>query len=169
MPKKSRKKKKGKKIKKRKPAKKRKKVLRKSKKRKSLKSKKRKIKSSISKTIEDSEKIYKTKSEWIKKALVTKTLYEKKYSQSLKENDSFWRKEGKRISWIKPYSKIKDVKYSKSDVHIKWFYDGTLNASSNCIDRHLKKNPSKTAIIWVGDDPSDTKKNKLQRATSECL
>ena len=106
MPKKTRKKKKAKKIKKRKPTKKRKKVLRKSKKRKSLKSKKRKTKSSVSKTIEDNEKIYKTKSEWIKKALVTKTLYEKKYNQSLKENDSFWRKEGKRISRIKPYSKI---------------------------------------------------------------
>ena len=77
MPKKTRKKKKGKKIKKRKPAKKKKKVLRKSKKRKSLKSKKRKTKSSVSKTIDDNEKIYKTKSEWIKKALVTKNLYEK--------------------------------------------------------------------------------------------
>ena len=142
MPKKSRKKKKGKKIKKRKPTKRKKKVSRKTKKRKSLKPKKRKtkkkIKTSVSQPKEDSEKIYKTKSEWIKKALVTKNLYEKKYNQSLKENDSFWRKEGKRISWIKPYSKIKDVKYSKSDVHIKWFYDGTLNASANCIDRHLK-------------------------------
>ena len=49
------------------------------------------------------------------------------------------KKEGKRINWIKPYTKIKDVKYSKSDVKIKWFYDGTLNASANCIDRHLKK------------------------------
>ena len=114
------------------------------------------------------EKIYKTKSEWIKKALVTKTLYEKKYNQSLKENDSFWRKEGKRISWIKPYSKIKDVKYSKSDVHIKWFYDGTLNASANCIDRHLKNDKDKTAIIWVGDDPKVQKKISYKQLHS-CL
>ena len=167
MPKKTRKKKKGKKIKKRKPTKKRKKVLRRSKKRKSLKSKKRKTKSSVSKTKEDNEKIYKTKSEWIKKALVTKSLYEKKYNQSLKENDSFWRKEGKRISWIKPYSKIKDVKYSKSDVHIKWFYDGTLNASANCIDRHLKNNKDKTAIIWVGDDPKVQKKISYKQLHTE--
>ena len=159
MPKKSRKKKKGKKIKKRKPTKKKqKKVFRKTNKKRSLKPKKRKIKPSVSKSKEDGEKIYKTKSEWIKKALVTKNLYEKKYNQSLKENDSFWRKEGKRISWIKPYSKIKDVKYSKSDVHIKWFYDGSLNASVNCIDRHLKNNKDKTAIIWVGDDPKVQKK-----------
>ena len=67
-------------------------------------------------------------------------------------------KRGKRINWIKPYSKIKDVKYSKEDVKIKWYYDGTLNVSANCIDRHLKKNGKKTAIIWVGDDPGDQKK-----------
>ena len=70
----------------------------------------------------------------------------------------FGKKEGKRINWIKPYSKIKDVKYSKEDVKIKWYYDGTLNVSANCIDRHLKKNGKKTAIIWVGDDPGDQKR-----------
>ena len=70
----------------------------------------------------------------------------------------FWKKEGKRITWIKPYTKIKNVKYSKDEVHIKWYEDGTLNASSNCIDRHLKDKKDKTAIIWVGDNPKDTKK-----------
>ena len=70
----------------------------------------------------------------------------------------FGKKREKRITWIKPYTKIKDVKYSKEDVKIKWFYDGSLNASVNCIDRHLKKNGNKTAIIWVGDDPADSKK-----------
>ena len=104
------------------------------------------------------EVIYKVKNDWVKKAIVNKSGYEKKYKQSIKENDIFWKKEGKRITWIKPYTKIKDVKYSKSDVHIKWFYDGTLNASANCIDRHLKKNKDKTAIIWVGDDPKIQKK-----------
>ena len=91
-------------------------------------------------------------------AYVNKSQYLKKYKLSIKENEKFWAKEGKRITWIKKYSKIKDVKYSKDDVKIKWYYDGTLNASANCIDRHLKKNASKTAIIWVGDDPADTKK-----------
>ena len=104
------------------------------------------------------EVIYKVKTDWIKKATVNKSEYEKKYRQSLKDNDGFWKKEGKRLTWIKPYSKIKDIKYSKSDVHIKWFYDGTLNASTNCIDRHLKRNKDKTAIIWVGDDPKVQKK-----------
>ena len=65
--------------------------------------------------------------------------YKKKYNLSVKENENFWKKEGKRITWIKPYTKIKDVKYSKEDVKIKWFYDGSLNASVNCVDRQLKK------------------------------
>ena len=85
------------------------------------------------------KKFIKTKSEWVKNALVNKSMYEKKYKDSLRNNNDFWAKEGKRITWIKPYTKIKDVTYSKTDVSIKWFYDGTLNASANCIDRHLKK------------------------------
>jgi len=90
--------------------------------------------------------------------LANKNDYEKKYNKSIKNNDVFWKKEGKRITWIKPYTKIKNVKYSKNEVHIKWYEDGTLNASSNCIDRHLKDKKDKTAIIWVGDNPKDTKK-----------
>ncbi len=115
----------------------------------------------------DNEPIYKTKSEWVKNAFINKSTYEKKYSVSLKDNDGFWKKEGKRITWIKPYTKIKDVKYSKSDVHIKWFYDGTLNASANCIDRHLIKNKDKTAIIWVGDDPKVQKKISYKQLHEE--
>jgi acetyl-CoA synthetase len=90
--------------------------------------------------------------------LANKSKYEQKYSQSIKNNDEFWKKEGKRITWIKPYKKIKDVKYSSKEVKIKWFEDGTLNASANCIDRHLKDKKDKTAIIWVGDDPKDSQK-----------
>ena len=103
------------------------------------------------------ETIFKLKKEWIKQATVDKKTYEKKYKQSIKDNDGFWKKEGKRITWIKPYTKIKNVKYSKSEVNIKWYYDGTLNASANCIDRHLKNKKNKTAIIWVGDNPKDSK------------
>jgi acetyl-CoA synthetase len=104
------------------------------------------------------ELIIKTKPQWIKSSLATKSKYRDKYSKSIKNNDEFWRTEGKRITWIKPYKKIKDVKYSTKDVKIKWFHDGTLNASANCIDRHLKDKKDKTAIIWVGDDPKDSQK-----------
>jgi acetyl-CoA synthetase len=123
--------------------------------------KKTKVKKKIiSKVAKESSKelIIKTKPQWIKSSLATKNKYQDKYSKSIKNNDEFWRKEGKRITWIKPYKKIKDVKYSTNDVKIKWFHDGTLNASANCIDRHLKDKKDKTAIIWVGDDPKDNQK-----------
>ena len=106
----------------------------------------------------DGNSVIKVSDSWANHAYVNDSKYKKKYKMSIKENDKFWAKEGKRITWMKKYTKIKDVKYSKDEVKIKWYYDGTLNASANCIDRHLKKNPSKTAIIWVGDDPADTKK-----------
>jgi len=106
--------------------------------------------------------VIKTTKDWIKKSYVNKKAYEKKYDLSIKNNEGFWRKEGKRITWIKPYTKVKNVKYSKTDVKIKWFYDGTLNASANCIDRHLSKRKNKTAIIWVGDNPEDTKNISYQ-------
>ena len=123
--------------------------------------KKTKVKKKVtSKVVKESSKelIIKTKPQWIKSSLATKSKYQDKYSKSIKNNDEFWRKEGKRITWIKPYKKIKDVKYSTKDVKIKWFHDGTLNASANCIDRHLKDKKDKTAIIWVGDDPKDSQK-----------
>ena len=104
------------------------------------------------------ELIIKTKPQWVKNSLATKIKYRDKYLKSIKNNDEFWRKEGKRITWIKPYNKIKDVKYSSKEVKIKWFQDGTLNASANCIDRHLEDKKDKTAIIWVGDDPKDSQK-----------
>ena len=107
---------------------------------------------------EEGNSVIKVSDSWSNQALINNSKYKKKYNLSVKENDKFWKKEGKRLSWIKPYTKIKDVKYSKDEVKIKWFYDGTLNVSANCIDRHLKKNGKKTAIIWVGDDPADTKK-----------
>jgi len=128
---------------------------RKKKKRKKLK-KRKKIKKKTKKS-KSNELIFKVPKKWSNSAYVDKNKYEKKYKLSIKDNEGFWKKEGRRIDWIKPYKKIKDVKYSKTDVKIKWFYDGTLNASANCIDRHLKDKKNKTAIIWVGDDPKDSK------------
>jgi len=134
-------------------------VSNKKKKIKSLKESK-KIRSKKIKSLKKSKKIipndliFKVPKKWSSKAYVNKSDYEKKYKLSIRDNEGFWKKEGKRIDWIKPYKKIKDVKYSNTDVRIKWYYDGTLNASSNCIDRHLVDKKNKTAIIWVGDDPN---------------
>ncbi len=142
--------------------KKRRKIRKTKRRRKNLKTKKRRKirkqkKTKKTKISETDELIFKVPKKWSNNAYVDKKKYEKKYKLSLKDNDDFWRKEGKRIDWIKPYTKIKEVKYSKNEVKIKWYYDGTLNASANCIDRHLKDKKNKTAIIWVGDDPKDSK------------
>ena len=98
------------------------------------------------------------KKEWLEHAKVNKEKYSSMYDHSLQNNDEFWAEQAQRIDWIKKFTKIKNIKYSKDDVSIKWFEDGNLNVSYNCIDRHAENNPDKVAIIWEGDDPNDTKK-----------
>ena len=83
--------------------------------------------------------------------------YQTAYAQSLSDNEAFWAEHGKRIDWIQPYTKISDVSYNKPDVHIRWYEDGTLNASANCLDRHLATKGDQTAILWEGDDPAESK------------
>ena len=90
--------------------------------------------------------------------LINKDDFIEKYNYSIKSNDEFWSEEGKKIEWIKPFSKVKDVSYDLKDLHIRWFYDGSLNVSSNCLDRHLEARGNQIAIIWEGDDPNETKK-----------
>ena len=98
------------------------------------------------------------KDHWKKNALVDEKEYLSKYKDSIENNENFWYQQGARINWKKKYSKTKNIKYSSKDVSIKWYYDGTLNVSENCIDRHAKKTPNKIAIIWEGDDPSNSQK-----------
>ena len=100
----------------------------------------------------------KIKDEWISNAKINNDEYYSMYKQSIEDGDSFWKKHAGRIDWFKNFTKIKDVKYSSDEVNIKWFEDGELNVSYNCIDRHAKINPNKVAIIWEGDDPNNTKK-----------
>ena len=100
----------------------------------------------------------KIKDEWISNAKINNDEYSSMYKQSIEDGDSFWKKHAGRIDWSKKFTKIKDVKYSSDEVIIKWFEDGELNVSYNCIDRHAKINPNKVAIIWEGDDPNNTKK-----------
>ena len=100
----------------------------------------------------------KIKEEWVSNAKVTKDEYLSMYSDSIENNEEFWNKQADRIFWYKKFKNIKNVKYSSKKVSIKWFEDGELNVSYNCIDRHAKKNPDKIAIIWEGDDPKDSKK-----------
>ncbi len=89
-------------------------------------------------------------------AHVDKEKYREMYARSVSDPVEFWREHGKRIDWIKPYSQVKEVDFKAPGVSIKWFHDGTLNASANCLDRHLEKRGDQTAIIWEGDDPADS-------------
>ena len=167
------KKKKLKKIKKKRIKKKKKKTkknLKRTKKKKvKIKKKKKKKKTVLKKSTPKTAKdpVFKVFPEWKKKGLVNQSSYEKMYEESVSNNEKFWEKHGKRINWIKPYSQIKDVTYSKEKVDIKWFYDGTLNVAYNCIDRHLPKKANDTAIIFEGDDPNVSKNITYQELKDE--
>ncbi|HUW74596.1 MAG TPA: acetate--CoA ligase [Methyloceanibacter sp.] len=91
---------------------------------------------------------------WKDRAFIDKEKYQKLYEKSVEKPEKFWGKEGKRLDWIKPYTRVKNTSFEFPNVSIKWFEDGTLNVAANCIDRHLKKRGKKTAIIWEPDDPN---------------
>jgi acetyl-CoA synthetase len=114
-----------------------------------------------------SDKLFKVPADWAKNSYVNQSSYEAKYKESINNNEKFWADEGKRIHWFKPYTKIKEVTYSKKKVSIKWFYDGTTNVSYNCIDRHLPKRAKQTAIIFEGDDPKESKNITYQELSDE--
>ena len=114
-----------------------------------------------------SDKLFKVPADWAKNSYVNQSSYEAKYKESVNNNEKFWADEGKRIHWFKPYTKIKEVIYSKKKVSIKWFHDGTTNVSYNCIDRHLPKRAKQTAIIFEGDDPKESKNITYQELSDE--
>ena len=101
--------------------------------------------------------LYKPSNKIVENAHINKLKYEEMYKESISNPIKFWSEHGKRIDWIKNYKKVRDFSYDQKNLYIKWFEDGTLNASYNCIDRHLKNNGNKTAIIWEGDNPDEQK------------
>ena len=104
--------------------------------------------------------VYPVPPEFAAKALVNAQKYEEMYAASLADPEAFWRQHGKRLRWMRPYTKVKNVNWDISktndpkDLHVRWFEDGTLNVSANCIDRHLPQKADVTAIVFEGDDPS---------------
>jgi acetyl-CoA synthetase len=100
---------------------------------------------------------------WKENAFIDKDKYEKLYEKSVEKPDKFWGKEGERLDWIKPYTRVKNTTFEFPNVSIKWFEDGTLNVAANCVDRHLKKRGKQTAIIWEPDDPKTTAKHITYR------
>ncbi len=101
--------------------------------------------------------LYKPSNKIVENAHINKLKYEEMYKKSISNPIKFWGEHGKRIDWIKNYEKVRDFSYDQKNLYIRWFEDGTLNASYNCIDRHLKNNGNKTAIIWEGDNPDEQK------------
>jgi acetyl-CoA synthetase len=104
-----------------------------------------------------SEKVYAVSDEWARRAFVDDAKYKSMYAQSVEDPEAFWGREGKRIDWFKPYTKVKNTSYDPHNVSINWFEDGVTNVAYNCVDRHLEKRGDQTAIIWEGDDPNESK------------
>ena len=90
----------------------------------------------------------------VSKAHVTAADYAAMYAESIGDPDAFWAREAQRIDWIKPFTKVKNTSFAPGNVDIRWFEDGTLNVSANCVDRHLTTRADQTAIIWEPDDPA---------------
>src|SRR6267143_2173862 len=104
-----------------------------------------------------SDKIYDVPAEWTKRAWVDQAKYREMYARSARDPNGFWAEQAKRIDWMKPFTKVENASFAPGNISIKWFEDGVLNVAWNCIDRHLDKRGDQTAIIWEGDNPSESK------------
>ena len=100
---------------------------------------------------------YPPSEEFVKSAHVDAKGFAEMYAASVSDPEAFWGEHGKRVDWMKPFSKVKNVTYTHPDVSIKWYEDGTLNVAANCVDRHLATRRDQTAILWEGDNPAESK------------
>lgn len=97
--------------------------------------------------------VYPVKEAALSRTKIDSAKYEAMYQKSIEDPEAFWYEQGQRLDWITPFTKVKDVSFASSDLHIRWYEDGVLNASANCLDRHLDARADQTAIIYEGDDP----------------
>ncbi|MFD1331757.1 acetate--CoA ligase [Methylopila musalis] len=104
-----------------------------------------------------SEKLHPVTPEWAERAFVDAAKYDADYARSITDPDGYWGDVAKRVDWIKPFTTVKNVSYAPGNVSIKWYEDGSLNVSANCVDRHLATRGDQVAILWEGDDPKDSK------------
>jgi acetyl-CoA synthetase len=104
-----------------------------------------------------SEKIYPVSAEWADRAWVNQATYKDMYAASVRDPEAFWAEHGKRIDWIKPFTKVKNTSFAPGSVSIKWFEDGITNVAANCVDRHLATRGDQVAIVWEGDDPNESR------------
>ena len=97
--------------------------------------------------------VYPVPGSWENSASIDGAKYRQMYEQSIADPNAFWGEHGKRVDWIKPYTKVKNASFEPGNVSIKWFEDGSLNVCANCVDRHLATRGDQVALIWEGDDP----------------
>ena len=102
------------------------------------------------------DKIYSPTTAFVQNAHANKSTYENMYAASITDPDAFWAEQGQRLDWMTPFTKVKNTSFEHSNVSIKWYEDGELNVSANCIDRHLATRGDQTAIIWEGDNPDES-------------
>jgi len=113
-------------------------------------------------------KVYPVPAEWKERAYVKPGNYEARYQRSIDDPNGFWAEEAKRVDWIKPFTRVKNTRYSP-DVSIKWYEDGTLNVAANCLDRHLATRGDQVAILWEPDDPNGAARKVTYRELASAV
>ncbi len=113
------------------------------------------------------DQVFAVPTDWAARAHMDQSGYQAALAHEAGDTDGFWRKIASRLDWIKPFSVVKDVSFKREDFRIRWFADGVLNASINCLDRHLAKRGDDVAIIWEGDDPGQSAKITYRQAYEE--
>ncbi len=103
-------------------------------------------------------RVYPVPDEFAAHTQIGRSAYDRMYAESIDAPERFWSRIGRRIDWIQNFTKIKDTSFAENDLHVRWFYDGTLNVAANCLDRHLEMRGGKTALIWESDDPALSKR-----------
>ncbi|MDG1531911.1 MAG: acetate--CoA ligase [Paracoccaceae bacterium] len=101
------------------------------------------------------DKTYAPSAEFAANAHIDAAKYKEMYDASIANPEAFWGEQGKRLDWMKPYTKVKNTTFEYPDVSVKWYEDGELNVCANCVDRHLATRADQTAIIWEGDNPEE--------------
>ncbi len=114
-----------------------------------------------------SNKIYPVDEAYAGKTRVTRAQYDALYAESVDDPEGFWARTAQRLDWITPFTQVKDVSFAADDLHIRWFGDGALNVSANCLDRHLATRGDKTAIIFEGDDPAESRRISYRELHAE--
>jgi acetyl-CoA synthetase len=102
--------------------------------------------------------IYEVSSEWARRAYVDHDMYQVMYEESIRDPEVFWRRHGDRLDWFTPFTRVKNATFGPGEISIRWFEDGVTNVAYNCVDRHLESRDEQVAIIWEGDDPSESKR-----------